>query len=141
MFTTYDELKFPIQLAEGVTTWTAVELETSAPWFVASLRNEEFGCRRTFLFPTVEELVELARRRTAGELIQIRLVLPPAWSETGDWQLLRVARVEQAVPAEGEDEFSMLVMSDSGSRYGGFPAEPIDCTNRNLETLFEFSDT
>ena len=137
MFTTYDELKFPVQLGDGATTWTAVELETSAPWFVAGLRDEELDLRRTFLFRGIEEVVEFASRRTAGDLIQLLLVLPPAWSATGDWHMLRISRVEQAIPVEGEDELSMLVMTDSGTRYGGFPAEPVDCPNRKVKTLFE----
>ena len=140
MFTTYDGLKLPVQLGDGTTTWTAVELETSAPWFVVGLSDQECDLHRTFLFREIEEVVAFASRRIAGDLTDLRLVLPPPWSATGDWQMLRIARVEQAIAPGSEGECSMLVMSDGGTRYGGFPVEPVDCTNRKLKTLFKLLD-
>src|SRR6478609_4277077 len=118
MFTTYDGLKLPVQLGDGTTTWAAVELETSAPWFVVGLSDHKRELHRSFLFREIEEVVAFASRRIVGDLTDLRLVLPPPWSVTGDWQLLRIARVEQAITPGREGECSMLVMSDSGIRYG-----------------------
>lgn len=141
MFTTYDALKLPVPAGDGSSTWTAVELETSAPWFVARLRDDDNNIHRTFLLPDAEEVMAFAGRRIAGMLTQLHLVLPPAWSPSGDWKFLRICRIERALaaPADGSCP-STLAASEDGTRYGGFPVEAVDCKGESIVTLFELGD-
>lgn len=136
MFTTYDALKCPVQVSEGATTWSAVEMELGVPWFVAKFLDQGSRLQRTFLLLSVEDVLEFARDRDAGDLTQLRLVLPPAWSGTQDWQLIRVFRVE----VEPSRSARPMVLTEGGTRYGGFPLERLDCADRPLMTLMELSD-
>jgi len=137
MFTTYDGMKFPVQLGKGVTTWTAVEIETNAPWFMVALRDEQYELERRFLFLGIEEAVAFASQRSIGEIAAIRLFLPPQWSTTGDWEMLRITRVDEAIDPDCPGKPSISVISECGTRYGGFPVEPVDCANREFTAIFD----
>ena len=142
MFTTYDALKLPVLAGDGSSTWTAVELEMSAPWFVARLRDDDNNLHRTFLLPDAEEVVTFASQRIAGMLTQLHLVLPPAWSPSGEWKFIRISRIERALAAAAKNAGpSTLVAAADGTRYGGFPAEPVVCHGEPLVTLFELADS
>lgn len=140
MFTTYDDLKLPLPLEAGSATWTAVELEMNVPWLVARWRDEGNNVHRTFLLPDADEVVAFASQRILGRLTQLRLVLPPAWSASGDWELLRIARVEKVLAPNGKSRSTTLVVSEDGKRYGGFPVEPVGCGKEAAVTLFELGN-
>ena len=140
MFTTHPPFKHPVQWGDGTQQWNAVELTLSTPWYVATMVDEEEDLTRTFLLTGSDELTAFATSDSLGRLSSLRLVLPPNWSVDGDWHFVVIKRVDlQLRPADGAGS-EAIVQAINGTRYGGFPIQPLTGRLGALVPLAELNE-
>lgn len=138
MFRTFESFKYPIQLAEDSTIWRGIELVLNAPRLLITVQDEEDTCR-TFMLNDNFDLLQFVETPGMGTLISARIVLPPDWSPSNDWEFVRICRVERELRSvEGVMPSAVLTSSD-GLRYGGYPIAPVDRNDRDLSLLFDLS--
>lgn len=125
MFATHASFKHPLQLDPDSSIWRAVELVMSTPLYVVTLHDTIEECTRTFLLTGSTELKAVAGSEKFGTLQSVHLVLTPPWSPDGNWQVIRVRRIDlQLHPSDGSDAEAITEAVD-GTRYGGFPIRPL----------------
>ena len=123
MFVTHEPFKFPIQFAGGSTTWHLVELMVTTPWLLLTFEDQEEDVARTFFLNGTDTLLQLLVNPTLGRTTGVQLVLPPRWSPTLDWSLVRVRRIKRELRSiDGAIPSAVLTTAD-GQRYGGYPIE------------------
>lgn len=120
MFRTLESFKYPLQLGVGVTLWRVVEFALNHPRVLATV-DDENETRRTFLLSDAYDLLDFVRS-VEGKVVAVRLLIPPDWSESGDWALVPICRIEHDA-REGALP-SAVVKAVDGRWYGGHPLEP-----------------
>ena len=126
MFSTYEMFKLPVQIDPASTTWSAVELAVGTPFFVVSTVDQRDHGTRHFLLHGSDELLAFAKSTPLGPLCSLHVMLPPAWSPTGDWSSLPMCEVLlQEQPPDGSVPSAVAVSKD-GTLYGGFPVRALD---------------
>jgi len=139
MFTTHLPFKHPIQWADGTQQWNAVELTLATPWYVATVVDHDEDISRTFLLTGSNELTAIASSGPLGRLASLRLVLTPNWSTDGDWHFVAIKRVDlQLRPSDGAAS-EAIVQAVDGTRYGGFPIQPLTGEVGNLVPLADLT--
>lgn len=138
MFATHATFKHSLQLDPDSITWRAVELVMSTPWYVATLLDKKEECTRTFLLTGSTELKAVAASEKLGTLQSVHLVLTAPWSPDGNWRVIRVRRIDlQLHPSDGSDAEAITEAVD-GTRYGGFPIQPLLGEVGPLRPIAEF---
>jgi len=137
MFATYAVFKHRLQLNQQSTAWRAVEVILPTPWLIATIADQAEEVNRTFLLTGNDEILLFAERPSLGKPISLHLMLTPDWSETGDWMLLPIAKVErQAVAPEGVSPLA-YVTGTNGKTYGGFPIAPVVLCDEERVSILE----
>lgn len=135
MFTTHPNFKFPIQYDKNTPNWTAVELALNTPWLIAELEQE--GCERFVFCDGPAQVSLFIDKAPLGRLNGLLLVLTPNWSETGEWQVTRIARVERDSRSRQAAPYSLVFLTVDGARYSGSPLEPFEGDNDGCVTVRE----
>ncbi len=131
MFATHETFKFSLQVDDEYTLWRGVELMLNSPWLLAVVEDEKLAYR-TFLLKGVDELLPMAQSSALGELISVRLVLPPESSMTGEWAFKAIHRIERETTRRHARIPGAVLVDGEGGRYGGFPLGPIECQAQDL---------
>lgn len=138
MFATYPVFKFPVQLpGDESTAWTGVELVLNAPWFVCTYLERGEDIHRSFLLADQDALIQMARRTDTAPVESIHLVLPPQYSKSKDWEILPIASLQTLAATKRMRGQAVLTTRD-GTRYAGFPLEPVSESIGPLTSVAEF---
>lgn len=134
MFTTYSELKLPIQPGErGRSFWSAVELGIHSTWFIATFTHPHADFCVTFLLGSDAEVNQFLREGSLGEMVSLSMAVPPS-DAGGNWQTLTVVKVERVNRESDDDDVPPLIFTTSdGVRRAGYFGEPFIGTQMGKE--------
>lgn len=110
----------------------------SMPWLIAECEQED--CQRVFLCDGSAEASAFIEHAPVGRLLGLVLVLTPGWSDNGDWQFARVARVERDLRSVQKPPYSLVFLTVNGVRYSGSPLEPFAGDGTGCVTVLEFQN-
>ena len=133
MFTTYPPFKFPVQIDPDITDWTAVELGLDVPWLLVTFMDRKEPVKRTFLVAGSINIGGFVVNNSLGDLLALRLVLPPHRSFTGDWAFVPISRVGRL--RDTDSEWKTVLTAATGTQYRGFPIAPVQVDEKLLEAL------
>lgn len=139
MFATYSQYKLPFRIqGDPSTLWTGVELVLNVPFFLCTVDVD--GVPQRFLHTLEEEVVRMAGKTTEERLVGVHLVVPPESSEDGTWSVLPVLRIsKQRQVREGEPSPSLVLTTQGGATYAGYPLERTDPVNHEgLDLVADF---
>lgn len=136
MFRTFDAYKFPVQLESGSTVWRAVELVLNAPRLLVTTEDSE--SRRTFLLNDTSDLLQFITELRGEKLHAVRLVLPPDYSSSADWEFIPIKQIGRDSRSSPASLNGAILMALSGQQFGGFPISPIQV--EPFDVLVHLSD-
>lgn len=125
MFSTYEALKYPLQMDSRSTVWSGVELTPISSVFAVSTLGSDDDSTSIFLLHGTDDLLAFAKQRAAGRLVGLHLLQPPRRSGD-DWKVVAMREVVfQREPTDGSLP-SAAAVSLEGILYGGFPINVLE---------------
>ena len=140
MFTTHPSFKDARQFSGQMTTWRSVILDLAMPWYVVEVSSEESGITHetSVLVGSSEDLLQFIENEPLGAVVGASVAAPPNWSSSGEWEFIRLARVERRRKPKGQFPGELALTRMDGVRIDGRGLLPSQEDSELLVTLAEF---
>jgi hypothetical protein len=129
MFITQEAARLSFRL-DDASYWSRVEIATSAPWFIVTVRPLAEPVHFDYLFGSVSDLLDLELQ--AHELVIVALVgvKPMNGGKAMQWEFIPLCKVET-----GDDD--VIVTAKDGRRLTGHELEECDAPGKTARVVLE----